>query len=173
MAAIFSLRTARLAGCLLGVALATAVVLESRPASGGQAVGADVSFYANQTGELATSPPGPARFLTRSVFRPGESAAGRFRVTNQTGTPESLHLAAMPSAHSLDRLLDVKLSSGGRTLAAGELGSLSRPSRGVLTLAPGESATVSVAASIPSTAEDRIAAALVDVSINFSLGGAS
>ena len=106
-------------------------------------------------------------------FRPGESAAGSFRVTNQTGTPESLHLAAMPSAHSLDRLLDVKLSSGGRTIAAGELGSLSRPSSGVLTLAPGESATVSVAASIPSTAEDRIAAALVDVSINFSLGGAS
>src|SRR5882724_4935191 len=99
MTAISSMRTARLAGLLVGVALATTLVLASRPASGDGVVGADVGFYANQTGELAVSPPGPAKFIDDSALRPGQSVNGDFSVTNQTGIRESIGLVPLPSAH--------------------------------------------------------------------------
>jgi hypothetical protein len=171
MTAISGMGRARLAGCLVGVALAAALVLASRPASGGQAVGADVGFYANQTGELAISPPGPAKFIDASELRPGQSVSGDFSVTNQTGIREAIHLVALPSAHELDASLHVQLSSGGITLEQGTLASLAGPGGRPLVLEPGESAVVTATASLPASAGDEVAAALVDVAISFELGG--
>lgn len=172
MTAISGMRRARLAGCLVGVALAAALVLASRPASGGQAVGADVGFYANQTGELAVSPPGPAKFIDASALRPGQSVSGDFSVANQTGIREAINLSPLPSAHDLDDALELRLSSGGRTLEEGTLGSLAHGGGRPLILEPGQSAVVTTTASLPRSAGDEAAAALVDVAINFDPGPA-
>jgi hypothetical protein len=170
MTAISGMRRARLAGLLVGVALAAALVLASRPASGGEAVGAAVGFYANQTGELAVSPPGPAKFIDDGGLRPGDSATGSFHVANQTGIRESIRLTATPSAHELDHALEVEMSSDGRTLVHGTLGSLAGADGRLLVLDPGQGATVTTRVSLPSNSSDY-AAALVDVSIGFELEG--
>jgi hypothetical protein len=166
------LRTARLAGLLMGVALAATLVLASRPASGGQAAGADLGVFANQSGELAVSPAGPAQFIDAPALRPGQAGKGSFRVTNQTGVREAIRLGAAPSAHALDRALELRLRSGGRTLAEGMLGSFPRPGARPLVLGPGESATVTASASLSPAARNRVAAALVNVAITFKLGAA-
>jgi hypothetical protein len=172
MKAISGISRARLAGCLVGVALAAALVLASRPASGGQAVGADVGFYANQTGELAISPPGPAKFIDAPELRPGQSVSGDFSVTNQTGIREAITLVPLPSAHELDSFLQLRLSSRGDTLEAGTLGSLAHGNGRPLIIGPGQSVVVTTTASLPPGAGDEVAAALVDVAINFQLGAA-
>jgi hypothetical protein len=152
---------------LVGVAAAAALLLASRPASGGTAVGADVSVYANQTGELAVSPPGPKPLLEAPALRPGDSASGHFRVANQTGVRERIRLEATPSAHSLDRTLTVRLSSEGRALGRGLLGSYESTRR--LVLDPGQAADVTAHVSLPQDAGPDVAAALVQVAITFRL----
>jgi len=161
------MRTARLAGMLVGVAAATTLLLASRPASGGTAVGADVGVYANQTGELAVSPAGPAKLIDAPALRPGGAEVGDFRVANQTGIREAISLGASPSAHGLDHLLTLQLTDKGRVLGRGELGSFqaTRP----LVLGPGRSADVRVRVSLPSDAGPEVASALVDVAITFEL----
>jgi hypothetical protein len=166
MTAISGVWMARLAGGLFGVLLAVGVVLASQPASGG-AVGADVSAYSNQTGELAIAPAGPADFLHVSDLRPGYSSSGSFRVTNQTGTREELRLAAVPSAHDLDRSLTVEISSGDRTLASGRLASMADGSGDPLVLDPGETDTISMRLSLARDAGPGLAAALVDIAVVF------
>jgi hypothetical protein len=169
MTAVTGMRWARLAGCLVGVACAAALVLASRPASGGAAVGADVGFYANQTGELAVSPAGPAKFIDERAMRPGQSVSGDFTVTNQTGIRESISLVPLASAHELDSSVRVRLDSRGATLEEGTLGSLAQGGR-PLVLDPGGSAVVTATASLHSGAGSGVAAALVDVAVNFRLG---
>jgi hypothetical protein len=170
--AVSGLRWARLAGCLVGVAAAATLVLASRPASGGAAVGADVGVYANQTGELAVSPPGPAKFIDAPTLRPGQSVSGQFSVANQTGIGQRIALVPLPSGHELDDELELRLSSGGALLGSGTLGSLANGGNRPLVLAPGQSAVVEATASLPPDAGSDVAAALVDVSIDFRLGGA-
>jgi hypothetical protein len=169
MTAIAGMRGARLAGLVVGIALAAALLLASRPASGGEAVGAAVGFYANQTGELAVSPPGPAKFIDESALRAGHSVSGEFEVTNQTGIRGEIRLTALPSAHELDELLNVRLSARGKTLAAGALGDLASADGKPLILASGHSATVTATVSLASGAREDAAAALVDVTIGFEL----
>jgi hypothetical protein len=166
MTSISGLGLARLAGCLFGAALAVAVLLASQPA-GGSAVGADVSAYSNDTGELSFDPAGPDDFLHARDLLPGHSAAGSFRVTNQTGIRETLAATAVPSSHALDRSLSVEIDSGGGTLASGSLASLAGPSGDALALDPGQTATVSVRLSLARDAGEKVAAALVEIAIVF------
>jgi hypothetical protein len=167
MTAISGMRTARLAGCLLGMVLAGILVLASRPVSGGAAVGAAVNLYANQTGELAVDPAGPADFLTVSELRPGASASGNFRVTNQTGVREALVLGARPSSHELDYSLAIEIRAGSTTLYSGTLGSLSEATPVPLLLDPGDTATVTVTVSLSGQTGPELAAALVGIAIVF------
>src|SRR5689334_24342338 len=157
MTSVSGIGTARLAGTLVGVAAAAALLLAIRPASGGTAVGADVSVYANQTGELAVSPPGPKTLLDAPALRPGNSASGHFRVANQTGVRERIRLEAAPSAHTLDRALTLRLSSQGRMLSRGPIGSFEATRR--LVLDPGHSAEVRARVSLPDDAGPDVAAA--------------
>jgi hypothetical protein len=156
-------------GCVLGIAAAASLFVASRPASGGDAVGAEVDFHADLTGELGVSPAGPLRFIHDRALRPGDPAAtGSFKLTNQTGERFAIHLNAVPSVHSLDALLDVDLRSGGQTLASGPLGSLQSSSGPPLVLDPGQTRTITASASLaPEASPDQAAAALVDVAIVF------
>ena len=165
MTAISRIEATRRAGFLIGVALAVSLVLASRPATGHPAVGAAVSAYANQTGELAVDPAGPSDFLDASELRPGSSTSGSFRVTNQTGRPRAITVAAVPSSHELDHALRVAIRSGARTLAAGDLGSLGEGGGDPLVLAPGERATVSLAVSLSPEAGVDPAAAMVEIAV--------
>jgi len=172
MTAISGMRTARLAGFAVGAALAAALLLASRPAAGGAAAGADVSVYANQTGELAVSPPGPNTFVDAPRLHPGQSASGSFRLTNQTGMAEAIGLAAAPSSHRLDETLSMRLTSRGRTLANGTLAALSASGERKLVLGPGETSKVTATVSLAPNAGADAAAALVDVAIHFELRAA-
>jgi hypothetical protein len=156
-------------GCVLGIAAAASLFVASRPASGGGAVGAEVDFHADLTGELWVSPAGPRRFIHDRALRPGDPAAtGSFKLTNQTGERFAIRLNAVPSVHSLDALLDVDLRSGGQTLASGPLGSLQSSSGPPLVLDPGQTRTITASASLaPEASPDQAAAALVDVAIVF------
>ena len=167
-----STRSARIAGWVIGAALAIVLIASGRPAAGGDAVGAKVSFYANQTGELAISPPGPEDFLRDRALMPGGSpAAGEFDVTNQAGESLELLMSAVGSDRVLDDELQVEISSDDRELAGGLLGELEEPSGAPLVLAPGDSATVEVEASLPGEAP-AAAASLVDVAIGFEIQNA-
>jgi hypothetical protein len=170
MTAISGIRRARLAGLAVGVALAAALLLASRPAAGGAAAGADVSLYANQTGELGVAPPGPAEFIDAPRLHPGQSASGSFRLTNQTGVAEAIRLAAVPSSHRLDDTLSIRLTSRGETVVDGTLGSLASGGAGKLILRPGEAAKVNATVTLSTDAGPAAAAALVDVAIHFELG---
>jgi len=170
MTAISGMRTARLAGFAVGAALAAALLLASRPAAGGAAAGADVSVYANQTGELAVDPPGPATFIDAPRLHPGHSASGSFRLINQTGVTEHVRLAAIPSSHGLDDKLSLRLQGQGETLADGTLASLASGGERRLVLRPGETAKVGATVTLAPDAGPGAAAALVDVAIHFQLG---
>ena len=160
-----STHSARVAGLVIGAGLAIFLLASGRPASGGEAIGAEVSFYANQTGELAVSPPGPETFLrNRSLMPEGAAATGEFEVTNQTGVMLELRLSAVGSDDVLDDELEVEMSSGGRVLATGLLGGLEEPAGTPLVIAPGESAAIEVTASLPGEAP-AAAASLVDVAV--------
>jgi hypothetical protein len=105
--------------------------------------------------------------IDEPTFRPGESASGSFRLTNQTGVREAIQLGATPSAHGLDRALELRLSSDGRILAEGTLGSFPGTDAAPLVLGPGQSATVEATASLSPTLGEEAAAGLVEVAITF------
>src|SRR5581483_588558 len=158
----------RLAGFLLGAALAATLVLASRPASGGQAVGATLSFSAEQTGELAVDPAAPATFIEAPELRPGDLARGSLRMRNQTGRREAVRLRLVPSSHELDRILRVEIRSGNQTIASGPLGSMAGGAGDPIVLAPGAQAGVCIAVSLPADYSDAEAAAeLVEVAVTF------
>ena len=157
---------------MAGVAIAAALLLASRPAAGGETVGAEVNFYAAPSGEIAVSPAGPKPFLTERALRPGEAAGGAVELANQTGQRLSLRPRALPSSDALDELLDVQLLAGDRVLASGPLGSLREAGGRALLLDPGERATLWVSASLDEGASDA-AAAFVDVAIHLELKDAA
>ena len=161
-------RFARATGCALGAALALALIAGSRPAGGEGAVGAEVSVYANRTGELAVTPAGPQKFLHEPALMAGHTASGSFVLTNQTGDRLMIRMAALGSQHSLDDSLGIKISAGGVRLASGTLGELAAAAGKPLPMAPGARRRVEVAVSLPAhSSGTRAAAALVDVAIDF------
>ncbi len=129
-----------------------------------------MTFYANQTGEFAVSPPGPATFIDDRALHPGQTVSGSFRIANQTGVTKSILLSAEPSASDLNATLRLRLASGGETLREGPLDRLGTPGGKPLVVAPGESATVDLAAHLETADGDGAAAALVQVAIQFEAG---
>ncbi len=116
-----------MAACI-GAGIAFALIAGSGPASGGEPLGAEVSFYSNRTGELAVSPPAPTTFLHEPALMPGGGAAtGGFKLTNQTAEAQRLRIVAVGSNAVLDDEMVVELTSGGQVLATGTLGELAEP----------------------------------------------
>jgi len=167
MTAMTGFGTARLAGFLLGAALAVTLVVASRPAAGGEAVGASISIAAVQTGEFAVDPAEPEDFLRASELRPGATARGAFRMRNQTGRREAVRLRLAPSSHELDSLLTIRISSGQRTLASGPLGSMADGAGEPIVLPPGQPAGVDVSVSLAEDAGNEVAASLVEIAVTF------
>src|SRR5262245_16450838 len=157
-------RVARVAGCLLGIGLAGAVLVASKPAQGGTAVGAELTMHAELSGELRVSPASPTNFLHARSLRPGESTTGTFQLTNLTGSTLASSPELRSSAHELDQALQVQVTwQGGSTQDT--LGRLAGPSAEPILLGPGKTTPVSVRATLPADPPEGWQAALVDVSL--------
>jgi hypothetical protein len=113
----------RLAGLLLGIALAAAGVTSWRVPGGSGSVDADVRLLSAPTGELQVSPMG--LFLSAPSLAPGDEAVrGELLVRNQTGSALDVRLRALPSSPDLDELLVVRMDIGKDRIFEGTLGGL-------------------------------------------------
>lgn len=156
-------RTARLLGTAVGVCLAAAALISWRVPGGERTLGADVRIEALQTGEVGVAPLHP--FASAPSLLPGSSLTGDVTVRNQTGVPLALRLRALPSTRELDSLLGVRVSAGGRTLYAGDLGGLRTAGSRPLALQAAQSSRLHVTASLPAGLRSGFQARIVDVSL--------
>jgi hypothetical protein len=139
----------RVAGALVGVGLALALLLLSRPGAVGSPLPAAVRVAVAPVGELEVTPAPPRPVFVADALRPGgPRAAGGFRVRNQTAADLVVALEASAGSTALDGLLRVRVEAGGRVLADTTLQGLrARPLR--LRLASGEGARLSMRAWLP------------------------
>ena len=76
----------RAAGAVLGLAVAAALLIASRPGAAGSPLPAALRVTMAPAGELEVSPPAPRPLLVANSLRPGgPMAAAGFSVRNQTG----------------------------------------------------------------------------------------
>ena len=151
-----------------GLVLAAALVSGWRVPSGGGTLGAEAAFVAVPPGELTAE---PAVFLrARELRAGGDTAKGTLRVRNISPRRQRVRVRMEPSNRDLDRALYVQLTSGGRRIAAGQLGRLRRPSRRSLSIAPGESAAIDARMRIRAGAKDY-EGRLTDVSVSLVTSG--
>ena len=157
------MRGPRLAGLLVGLALAAGLVISARPAAG-PAAGPDLDVTASHSGEVAVEPAG--RVLSARALRPGGAASGRLVLHNQT----AFRLALRPQvdgATDLDPDLRIIGTSAGTKIHDGTLGAL-RARRSLLKLPAGGSATLAVRASLPAgTPADEVAGLSEQLSVAF------
>lgn len=156
---------ARLAGALIGVGLAVALLLWSRPDANGSPLGATVRVEVAPSGELEVTPPFPRPVMVAGSLWPGgPRAVRRFRLRNQTGTELAVALRALPSSSALNGLLRVRVSDGGEPLAATTLEGLQRrPIR--LRLASGQASRLRLEAWLPRDVLSGYEGRLVEVSL--------
>jgi hypothetical protein len=153
------------AGGVLGLSLALAVLLASRPGAAGSPLPASVNFSLAPTGALEARPAPPQTSVLRSSLRPGGRAGdGRFSLRNQSGGRLRVSLRARPDSTALDGLLRLRLRQGSRLLADTTLqGLASHPAS--FALASGERARFQVRAWIPAEIRGGAAGALVRVAL--------
>lgn len=120
---------ARLAGAALGVGLAVALLLASRPGAVSSPLPATVRVDVAPVGELEVDPSPTRPVLLADALRPGgRGAAGSFQVRNQTGDDLTIDLKATADSTALDGLLRLKLGTPGRLLADSTLEGVRRRS---------------------------------------------
>jgi hypothetical protein len=155
----------RIAGAILGIGLALALLLFSLPAATSSPLPATVRVSMAPVGELEATPPPPHPVLRANALRPGAGAAGAdFQLRNQTGSDLEVVLHAGTDSTALDGLLRVRLSAEGRTLASTTLQGLRRPSS-ALRLSSGAVARLRIQAWIPSDVLSGYEGRLVHVSL--------
>jgi hypothetical protein len=163
MTATFSTtRIARLAGILLGVALAAVALASWRVPGGERTLGADVRFEALQTGPVGVAPIKP--FASTPSLLPGKAVSGSVTLGNQTGRPLALRLRALPSTPDLDSALRVRMAAGTTTLYDGPLSGL-RSGSSALRLRSGRTAPVELRASLPAGLKSGFQGRIVDVTL--------
>jgi hypothetical protein len=155
----------RVAGAVLGVGLALALLVLSRPGAAGSPLAAEVRIEVAPVGELEVRPGPPQPVLVAAGLRPGgKPAAAGFLVRNQTGAELAVDLIARPDSTALDGLLRVRAWADGRRLADTTLGGLRvRPLP--LRLASGERVRLRLQAWLPEEVSSGYEGRLVDVSL--------
>ncbi len=147
-------RFTRAIGAAIGLGLVAALIVAARPAGGhGGVLPAELRFTAGLDGAVTVEPAAPRPLLESGPMRPGSHAGGAMTVTNQTGEALAVRLRAKPSSTALDGTAQVRVTSGGRTLADGTLQALRQGTVEAIRLQPGGSARVRVIAWIPAEAE--------------------
>jgi hypothetical protein len=170
MLALGGTRGARISGCVLGVLLAAAFLIGSRPAMGGQALGAEVSVTANPTGELSVTPAAPTPVLHERAIKPGEvPVSGTLELRNQTGEALSVQIGALTSAHELDDSLQVEFRSGSEMLRSGPVGGMRAPGGTPLLLEAGAAVPLTASVSLAEGAPNGWEAVLADIGVIFTV----
>ena len=160
---------ARLAGALLGVGLAVALLVASRPGAAISPAPASVRFELAPRGELETTPAPPRPVLVARGLRPaGPRAGAALAIRNQTGEALALALRAKADTTALDGLLRLRLREGARVLADTTLEGLGlRPAR--LRLGSGQRARLRLEAWLPAEVLSGYEGARVEVSLEPAL----
>jgi hypothetical protein len=156
---------ARAAGALLGVCLAAALLLASRPGAHAAPFPASVRVVVAPTGELEVAPPPPRPALVGTGLRPGgPRASGGFLIRNQTGGELAVALRADADSTALNGLLRVRVQSGGHPLAETSLEGLElHPIR--LRLASGQRVRLGLEAWLPGDVLSGYEGSEVEVSL--------
>ena len=157
---------ARAAGGLLGVCLAAALLLASRPSANAAPFPASVRVVVAPTGELEVVPPPPRPALAGHALRPGgPRASGGFLIRNQTGGELAVALKAEADSTTLNGLLRVRVRSGSRVLADTTLEGLELRPIG-LRLASGQRARLKLEAWLPRDVLSGYEGSEVEVSLS-------
>lgn len=156
---------ARLAGAALGIGLAVALLLASRPGAAGSPLPAGVRVEVAATGELEVTPSPPRPVLVADALRPGgPRAVSDFQVRNQTGAGLAVDLEASADSTALDGLLRLRVRGPGRVLADSTLEGVRRRPLS-LRLASGQRARLRLEAWLPRDILSGYEGRLVTVSL--------
>lgn len=157
---------ARSLGLVAGLLVVAAALLAWRVPTVPAGAGAEVSFKAVPTGELAISQGGA--FVDAPALIPSSrtgGAGGTVVVTNQSPASLAVTLRALPSTDDLDDLLQVEVTAGASVVYQGSLGDLRRWTTRVLVFRSGASQAFTLRSWIPLTARSGWRAQHVDVDL--------
>jgi hypothetical protein len=157
-------------GFLLGVVAVAVVAWSGRLPQGSGTAGADVTFTAATSGELAVTPAGP--FARGLGLEPGHArtpADGEVTVHNSTGTAADVHVRVLRSISDLDALLHVDVRAAGSTVYSGPLGGLQSWSTATFRVARGGDARLAVSADLPASVRDGYQSRIADLTLEFRL----
>jgi hypothetical protein len=145
----------RAVGFTLGLAIVALALVGWRVPAGNGTLGADVTLYSVENGNLAVSPSGVLA-LKRGLGE-GDELAGRVKVRNRTGKAVRVQLRTPADRPDLDSLLDVEARAGKTLLYRGRLVGLRNWTKRSFALAPGKTQDVSLRAALPKDAGGRFA----------------
>jgi hypothetical protein len=145
----------RAVGFFLGLAIVALALVGWRVPPGDGVLGADVTLFSVENGNLDVSPSGP--FAQKRGLTEGEGLSGQVTVRNRTRTPVRVQLRAPADRSGLDSLLDVEATAGRTLLYRGRLVGLRRWTKRSFALAPGKKQEVRLRATLPQDASDRFA----------------
>jgi hypothetical protein len=145
----------RAVGFCIGLAIVVLALAAWRVAPGDGVLGADVTFFTVENGNLAVSRTGP--FAQKRGLTEGESFSGQVSVRNGTSASVRVQLRAPADRPDLDSLLDVEASAGKTVLYRGRLVGLRNWTERSFALEPGAEADVRLRASLPQDAGGRFA----------------
>jgi hypothetical protein len=139
----------------LGLAIVVLALVAWRVPPGDGRLGADVTFFAVEHGNLDVSPTG--RFAQERGLTKGSTVAGKVTVRNRADKPVRLRLRAPADRTGLDALLDVEARAGTTVLYRGRLAGLRRWTKRSFVLAPGAKEAVRLRARLRRDAGSRFA----------------
>ena len=146
----------RAVGFFLGLAIVALALVAWRVPPGDGTLGADVTFFSVENGNLAISPSGA--FARERGLEEGDELAGRVTVRNRTGKAMRIQLRAPADRPALDALLDVEATAGKTVLYSGRLVGLRNwTKKKTFVLAPRAGQDVRLRASLPQDAGRRFA----------------
>jgi hypothetical protein len=142
------------AGIAVGLTVVVVAAAGWRIPAGNGLPGAAIEFSVAPTGDLAVEPAGT--FIQAAELEPSDDAAGRFSITNQSGSTLAIRLRAQRDVYDLDAVVHVGVKAGATILFTGPLGRLGGWTDPFV-LAPGESRRLSfrIWLPYPSGAEAR------------------
>ena len=162
-------RIAKFAGLGVGIALAVVALAAWRVPTSNGTDGADLQVAAQPATSLTPSSSDP--FLVKTGLRPG-GPAGKGSVNLKNTTTEALpfRVRATSTAADLDQSIDVELAVAGRPIYNGSLAALRQWAPSGFTLAPGQSARLSMSATLSQTATNYDGR-VVDATLQFEPAG--